>query len=150
MIATDYYSESIINTISYGLGKSVGTVSSVMTEQIDPIKGGLGVAALWGTVTGIINYKKFKKGKLTKREAVLITASESTGLGLASMVGLFASNLLRSTVITYTSASVLPFVVGVGVTSLCKVTWDCKTKKNMMWCGCKNVHLSQDAKPALV
>lgn len=149
MLTADYYAESIINSISYGLGKSIGSFS-VLTEQLDPVKGGLGVAALWGTVTGIINYKRYKKGLLTKNQAITVTASESVGLGISASMGLFASNLLRSTVVAYTSTSILPFVVGVGVTSVCKITWDCKTKKNMMWCGCKNLSLTKHTKLAVI
>ena len=85
----------------------------------------------WGAITGVINFRRYKSGKITKKQAVTATASESVGMGLAAGLGLLA---VKTSILMTAAPVALPFIVGVVVTTGAKITWDCKTKKNMIWC----------------
>jgi len=58
-------------------------------------------------------------------------------MGLAAGLGLLADGIVKTYVLAAAATSVLPFVVGVAVTTGAKIAWDCKTKKNMIWCESK-------------
>lgn len=136
MDVRDYYTDSIVNKISYGLGRGARTMSAV-TQNVSPVKATASVAVLWGSVAALVNLSKYRHGKVTKREAVVSTANESAGMGLSAGLGLFTSNLLRTYILGATAASVLPFTIGVAVTAGTKVMWDCTTKNKIKWCGSK-------------
>ena len=65
-------------------------------------------------------------------------ASKSVGMGLAAGLGLLADGILKTYILAAAAPSVLPFVIGVAVTTGAKITWDCKTKNNMVWCERKD------------
>lgn len=133
MEITDYYAESLSSNVTSNVGNGAGNVK-VVTQSISPFKATGGVMLLWGAITGIVNFRKYKRGKITKKQAVTATASESVGMGLAAGLGLLADGILKTYILTTAAPVVLPFVVGVAVTTGTKITWDCKTKKNMIWC----------------
>ncbi len=139
MEITDYYAESVTEKIAYSAGRGARNIK-IVTQNINPLKATGAVMVLWGTVTGLVNLKRYKKGQITKKQAITATASESVGMGLAAGLGLLADGILKTYIITAASPAVLPFAVGVAVTTGVKITWDCKTKKNMIWCerkGCQ-------------
>lgn len=133
MEITDYYAESLPSNVASNVGKGARN-AKVVTQSISPFKATGGVMLLWGAITGIVNFRKYKSGKITKKQAVTATASESVGMGLAAGLGLLADGILKTYILTTAAPVVLPFVVGVAVTTGTKITWDCKTKKNMIWC----------------
>ena len=130
----DYYAKSATSNVAYGLGRGARTVQ-VVAERINPLKAATAVMVGWGSIAGLANYRRYKQGRLTKREAIAVTANESVGMGLAAAVGLFADGLVRTYVLATATPSLIPFAIGVAMTGTAKITWDCVTKKNMMWCG---------------
>ena len=134
---TDYYAESISNNITSNVGRRAKNVK-IVSQRISPFKATGAVMALWGGVTGFINFRKYKKGKITKKQAITATASESVGMGLAAGLGLLADGILKTYILAAAAPSVLPFAIGVAVTTGAKITWDCKTKNNMLWCELKD------------
>ena len=136
MAVTDYYGETIISKLGYGLGRGVRTAQVVTVQQINPLKAGAAVAALWGSFTALVNYSRYKKGKITKKDAIKVTASESAGMGISAGVGLVADTLLKTYVLAATASPAIPLAAAVVATGLTKIVWDCKTGKNVMWCGC--------------
>ena len=129
----DYYAESITSEIAYKVGRGIGDVK-VVVQNISPLKAIGAVMVIWGTIAALVNLRKYKAGNLTKKEAITVTASESIGMGISAGLGLLADGLLKTYVLVTTAPTVLPFAVGVAVTTGSKITWDCKTKKNMVWC----------------
>jgi len=134
METIDYYSQGVASRTAYGVGRGARAVQ-VAAQRISPLKAAAAVAVAWGAIAGLTNYRRCKKGKLTKKEALAVTANESVGMGLAAGIGLFADALVKTYVFTAASTSVVPFAVAVAVTGTTKITWDCMTGKNMMWCG---------------
>ena len=133
MEITDYYSESLPNNIAYNVGRGARN-ATLAVRTINPFKATGAVMVVWGVVAGLVNARKYKKGKITKKQAITATASESVGMGVAAGLGLLADGILKASALAATAPTVLPFVVGVAVTAGAKITWDCKTKKNMIWC----------------
>ena len=88
----------------------------------------MAVSAVWGGIAALINVKKYKQGQITRREAVLDTAGESAGMGLAAGLGLLASNAARASLLVASTSSLVPFVIGVIVTASIKGIWDYSTK----------------------
>jgi len=143
MDVADYYSpETAISTLGYKLGRSARAVRIVTVEAISPLKAGAAVGAAWGGVAAVANTRKYKQGKMTKRDAVLDTAGESAGMGLAAGLGLLASNTARASALVV-SASVVPLMVGVVVTAGTKALWDYSTKRCL---ACQDVRLAQKEK----
>jgi len=132
MEATDYYCpETIATKTGYGLGYSPRTTTTTIIGTINPLKAGVAVSAVWGGISAIINMAKYKQGRITKQDAVLDTAGESVGMGLAAGFGLLASNVVRASVLIASSSSLIPFVVGVVVTTGIKVIWDCNINRHL-------------------
>ena len=129
----DYYAESITSEIAYKVGRGLGDVT-VVIQSINPLKAIGAVMVLWGSIAALINLRKYKAGHLTKKQAITGPVSESMGMGISAGLGLLADGLLKIYVLVTTAPSVLPFAVGVAVTAGSKITWDCKTNKNMVWC----------------
>ena len=138
METSDYYCPpTVTSTVGYSLGRGVGAVRVVTVETINPLKAGVAVAAVWGGVAALLNARKYKQGRVTKRDAVLDTGGEAVGLGLASGLGLLASNAARASTLIISTSSIIPFTVGVAVTAGSKAIWDCNIKR----------HLKCEAKP---
>ena len=128
----DYYADSLTSKTMYNLGRGVRAVEVVTMENINPLKASAVVAAAWGAVSGLINIRRYRKGKITKKEAVVDTASESIGLGLSAGLGLFVSNVVRTSLVAASvPPSLLPFIVGVIVTSSAKSFWNSKVRKQI-------------------
>ncbi len=139
MLFLDYYGESVTESIAYNVGRGTRNVATVVTT-LNPIKAIGVVMVVWGSVAGIANYYRYRKGRITKKQAVTITASESVGMGFSAGVGLLADGVVNAFIIT-TTAPVLAFAVGVVVTAGVKIAWNCATKSNeaeakpvMVWC----------------
>jgi len=138
MDTSDYYCPTTVtSTLGYTLGRGVGAVRVVTVEAINPVKAGATVAVVWGGIAALLNARKYKQGRITKRNAVLDTAGEGVGLGLASGLGLLVSNAARASVLIVSTSSLIPFTVGVAVTAGAKAIWDCNIKR----------HLKCEAKP---
>ena len=140
---TDYYAETTVSSstassVGNGVGKGAAAKSVQTTAlTINPLSATAGVMLAWGAITGVINFRRYKKGTITKKQAITATASESVGMGLAAGLGLLADGIVKTSIIASAFPIALPFVVGVVVTTGAKITWDCKTKKNMVWCDRK-------------
>ena len=134
MNVIDYYSEPLATKVGYGLGVGARN-AQIVAQQVSPVKAAAAVMVAWGSIAGLINYKRYKQGKLTKKEAVAVTANESVGMGLAAGTGLLADTLVKPFFFAAASAPVIPFAVAVAVTGTTKIAWDCITRRNMMWCG---------------
>jgi len=50
-------------------------------------------------------------------------------MGLASAIGLIASNAARASTLFAASSALVPFTVGVLVTAGSKVAWDCSVRR---------------------
>ena len=130
MEAIDFYSPETITTKT-GLGISPRATTTTIISAINPLKAGVAVSAVWGSISAIINTVKYKQGRITGQDAVLDTAGESVGMGLAAGVGLLASNVVRASVLIASSSSLFPFVVGVVVTTGIKIAWDCNINRHL-------------------
>jgi len=131
----DYYCpETVTSTVAYNLGRSVRTVQVKTVEAINPLKASVAVAAVWGSFAALINGRKYRQGKMTKRDAILDTASESAGMGLASGLGLLASNAARTAVAAASASSLIPFTVGLVVSVGAKMAWNCTTQRHLTTC----------------
>jgi hypothetical protein len=132
MDTTDYYCPTTTtSTIGYNLGRGARFAKIVTVETINPLKATAAVAVVWGGIVALLNTKKYKQGKITKHDAVLDTAGESAGMGLAAGIGLLASNAVRTSLLAVSASSVIPFTVGVAVTAGAKVIWNCTTRKHL-------------------
>jgi len=132
MDVTDYYCPTTVtSTIGYSMGRAVGTVRIVTVDAISPVKAGAAVAVAWGGIVALINGIKYKQGKITKQSAVMDTGGEAVGMGLAAGIGLLASNAVRASSLVVSTPSLIPFTVGVAVTSGVKMTWNCSTRKHL-------------------
>lgn len=132
MDTSDYYCPTTVtSTLGYTLGRGVGAVRVVTVEAINPVKAGAAVAVVWGGIAALLNVRKYKQGRMTKRDAVLDTGGEAVGLGLAAGLGLLASNAARVSTLIVSTSSIIPFTVGVAVTAGSKVIWDCSAKKHL-------------------
>jgi len=132
METTDYYCpQTVTSTLGYSLGRGAGAVRVVTVEAISPLRASVAVGAAWGGVVALVNARKYKQGRITKRDAVLDTAGEAAGMGLAAGLGLLASNAVRASLLIASTSSLIPFTVGVVVTAGSKVIWNCSTKKHL-------------------
>jgi hypothetical protein len=132
MDVTDYYCPTTVSsTIGYSMGRAVGAARIITVDAINPVKAGAAVAVVWGGLVALINAKRYKKGAITKRDAVVDTGGEAVGLGVAAGLGLLASNAVRASSLVVSTTSLIPFAVGVAVTSGAKVVWNCSTRKHL-------------------
>ena len=153
MEVTDYYCPDTTTTkTGYGLGNSPRTTTTTIIDAINPLKAGVSVGAVWGGITAIINTVKYRQGSITKQEAITDTAGESVGMGLAAGFGLLASNTIRASILIASSSSLIPFVVGVVVTTGAKIIWDSSIKKylNLEWNNKKLLQLKEPAEAKAV
>ena len=141
METSDYYCPSTVtSTLGYTLGRGVGAVRVVTVEAGNPATAGVVVGTVWGSVAALLNARKYKLGRMSKRDAVIDTAGETAGMGLASAIGLITSNTVRASTLFATASALVPFTVGVLVTAGSKVAWDCTVRRR----------LKCEAKPAVV
>lgn len=103
----------------------------ITVEVVNPATAGLVVGAVWGGVAALLNVRKYKLGRMSKRDAVIDTAGETTGMGLASALGLLASNAARASTLLAATSALVPFTVGVLVTAGSKVAWDCSVRRRL-------------------
>jgi len=132
METSDYYCPSTVtSTLGYTLGRGVGAVKVVTVEAVNPATAGVVVGAVWGGVAALLNARKYKLGRISKQDAVIDTAGETTGMGLAAALGLLASNAVRASTLLAASTTLIPFTVGVVVTAGSKVAWDCSVRRRL-------------------
>ena len=132
MDISDYhYPETTSRTLGYTLGRGARAIRVVKAGAISPLKASAAVGVAWGGIAALINTGKYKKGRITKRDAVLDTAGESAGMGLAAGLGLLASNAVRASVLIASTSSLIPFALGVVVTAGAKVIWDRTIKRRL-------------------
>jgi len=132
MDTSDYYCPpTVTSTLGYSLGRGVGAVRVVTIEAVNPVRASVAVGAAWGGVVALVNARKYKQGRISKRNAILDTAGESAGMGLAAGLGLLASNAARASLFIASTSSLIPFTVGVVVTAGSKVIWNCSTRKHL-------------------
>lgn len=132
MEITDYYCPTTItSTVGYNMGRAVGAARVVTVEAINPVKAAAAVAVAWGGIAALLNARKYKQGRMTKRDAVLDTGGEAVGMGLAASLGLLASDAARASALVVSTTSLIPFTVGVAVTAGVKMIWNCSTKKHL-------------------
>ena len=132
METSDYYCPSTVTgTLGYTLGRGVGAMRVVTVEAVNPVTAGVVVGTVWGGVAALLNVRKYKLGRMSKRDAVIDTAGETTGMGLASALGLIASNTARASTLLAATSSLVPFTVGVLVTAGSKVAWDCTVRRRL-------------------
>ena len=118
MEVTDYYCpETLTSTVGYGLGRGARAITLATVETINPLKAGAVVAVAWGGIAALLNTKKYKTGVITKRGALLDTAGESAGMGVAAGLGLVVSNAIRVSAIALSTSTVVPFTLGVLTTA---------------------------------
>ena len=144
MEAIDFYCPETITTKT-GLGTGPRAATTTIINTINPLKAGVAVSAVWGGINAIINTVKYKQGRITGKDAVLDTAGESVGMGLAAGVGLLASNVVGTSVLIASSFSLLPFMAGVVVTTGIKVIWDCNINRHLK---CEVKEVQQQKEPA--
>jgi len=120
-------------TLGSDLARGARAARAVVPEVLSPVGAGLGVGAVWGGIVGLTSLKRYSDGKISGKDAVLTTAGESVGLGLAAGLGVLAGNVVRaSLLVTAISASALiPFLAGVVITSSAKILWDRSIKKHL-------------------
>jgi len=131
-------SSSVLASVAYTLGRGVGLlrpavgVSAVEASaaSVRPVAGGAAIGALWGTINGLVNLRRYKRGQISKQQAVRDTASESIGLGVATAIGLTAATVVRTTLLIGSFAALAPFVVASAVTGGAKVLWDRAVRKS--------------------
>ena len=132
METADYYcSTTITSTIGYTMGRAVGAVRVVTVDAVNPVTAGAVVGLVWGGAAALLNARKYRKGWMTKRDAIIDTAGETAGMGLASAIGLIASNAARASTLLATTSALVPFTVGVVVTAGSKVAWDCSVRRRL-------------------
>ena len=132
MEISDYYCPTTVtSTLGYTMGRAAGAARVVTVEALNPVKAGAAVAVVWGGIAALLNARKYKQGRMTKRDAVLDTGGEAIGLGLAAGLGLLVSDAARASALIVSTSSLIPFTVGVAVTAGSKVIWDCSTKKHL-------------------
>lgn len=132
METSDYYQpQTVTSTLGYSLGRGAGAVRVVTIEAINPLRASVAVGTAWGGVAALVNVRKYKQGRISKRNAVLDTAGESVGMGLAAGLGLLAGNAARASLLIASTSSLIPFTIGVVVTAGAKVMWNCSIRKHL-------------------
>jgi len=126
-----HYPKTTTSTLGYSLGCGARAIRVMTVGAISPLKASAAVGAAWGGIAALINAGKYKQGRITKRDAVLDTAGESAGMGLAAGLGLLASNAVRASVLIASTSSLIPFTLGVVVTAGAKVIWDRNIKRRL-------------------
>lgn len=128
----DYHvMETTTNTLGNHLARGARAVKGVIPEVISPLGASVGVGAVWGGIAGLTSIKRYRNGKISGKDALLTTAGESAGMGLAAGLGILASNAVRASLLLTATTSLAPFVAGVVITTGAKILWDMSTKKHI-------------------
>ncbi|HUT25978.1 MAG TPA: hypothetical protein VM492_16705 [Sumerlaeia bacterium] len=125
-------SGSLLAVAAHALGRGAGKVrlaAGGSPSRVGPLAGAAAVSALWTAAYGWVNVKKWKRGSMTKEEALRETANESVGIGLATGAGIAAANLVRVSSLVASSASLAPFLIAAAVTGGAKALWDRRVKR---------------------
>ncbi len=132
MAVRDYHvMETTSSTLGNHLARGARAVKGALPEVINPLGASVGVGAVWGGIAGLTSFKRYRNGKISGKEALLTTAGESAGMGLAAGLGLLASNAARASLLLTATTSLAPFVVGVVITAGAKILWDMSIKKHI-------------------
>ena len=132
MAVRDYHvMETTTSTLGNYLARGTRAVKGVIPEVINPLGASVGVGAVWGGIAGLISFKRYRNGKISGKDALLATAGESAGMGLAAGLGILASNAARASLLLTATTSFAPFVAGVIVTAGAKVLWDAIIKRHI-------------------
>ena len=130
METSDYYCPcTVTGTLGYGLGRGIGVAKTVTFEAVNPATAGVIVGTAWGFVTALMNFSKHKLGTMTTMDSVIDTAGETVCIGLSSVAGLLASNAIRASSLLITTATLVPFPIGVVVPVGSKVAFDCNVRR---------------------
>jgi len=128
----DYHvMETTTGTLGKNLARGARAVKGVIPEVINPVRASVGVGVVWGGIAGLTSMKRYRDGKISGKDALLATAGESAGMGLAAGLGILASNAARASLLLTATTSFAPFVAGVVVTAGAKVLWDKIIKKHI-------------------
>jgi hypothetical protein len=115
------------------VGASGGTVALRTAAKggarMSAAAGGAVITVLSGVFHGCSNTRKWRQGKRTGKEAIRRTATESVGTGVATGIGLAASNLLAATVWIASATALVPFVAGAAAATAAKTAWDRAIKR---------------------
>lgn len=129
-------SRPFLVAVAYAMGRTAGRIRPVVTSTagasaeassasaIGPLAGGAAIGALWGSVHGYLNLKRYRKREISGGEALRNTASETVGFGVATATGIAVANVVRATTLMGSSVALVPFVVATAATSGAKVLWD--------------------------
>ena len=128
----DYYCPpTVTSRLGYTLGRGVGAMRVVTVEAVNPATAGIVAGAVWGGLAALLNARKYKLGGMSKRDVAIDTAGETAGMGLASALGLIASNAARASALLAATSVLVPFTVGVLVTAGTKAAWDCTVRRRI-------------------
>ena len=139
-------SRPVLVAVAYAMGRGAGWLrpaASASSSSIGPLAGGAAIGALWGTVHGLVNLKKYKKKEISKQQAVRESASETVGFGVATATGIAVANVLRATALMGSSVALAPFVVATAATGGTKMLWDRMTR-NASLVGPDDEHGAED------
>ena len=136
--------KNVVTLAAYTLGRGVGSVrlgagSGAATlrtaakggARVSVVAGGALITALSSVFYGYSNARKWKQGKITGKEAIRHTTTDSVGTGVATGIGLAASNLLAATVWIASATALAPFVAGAVAATAAKTAWDHTMKREI-------------------
>ena len=126
-----HFPEPTTSSLEYSLERGKRIMRVMTTETISPLKAGAAIGIISATIVSLVNARKYKRGRMTKREAVLDTAAESAGMGLAAGLGFFASNAVRASVFVTSTSALIPITLGFLVMAGAKVMWDSTIKRHI-------------------
>jgi len=128
----DYHvMEKTTGTVVNNLARGARAVKGIIPEVINPVRASVGVGVVWGGIAGLASMKRYSDGKISGKDALLATAGESTGMGLAAGLGILASNAVRASLLLTATTSFAPFVAGVVITAGAKIIWDRTIKRRL-------------------
>jgi hypothetical protein len=110
------------------LVRSARAIRTATVEGINPLKASAIVSIVMGGVSAFSNARKYKRGRITKKEALLDTAGESAGAGLATGLGLLASDAVSTSLLIASTSVFLPYTIGFAVAAGTKILWNYGTK----------------------
>lgn len=117
-MATTATSRNTATLAAYTLGRSAGVARNV--TRVSSVAGGAAVTALSGLLFGLVNARKWKRGKITGGQAIRHTARESVGMGVATGAGLAAANLVG----VVSTVAMVPFLVGAIAATATQTAWN--------------------------
>ena len=130
MMKTDdtYNPRPTTSSLGGKLVRSARAFRTATVESINPLKASAIVSVVIGGMYAFNNARKYKRGRITKKEALLDTAGESAGAGLATGLGLLASDAVSTSLLIASTSVFLPFTIGFAVAAGTKILWNYGTK----------------------